>query len=336
MVEDGDDIVSLPSPPPPRPAARREAIETALSKFDGVEPAPVRRKPSRLQWATMHRRPAGALVAATLIAVIAIPAMQIALRDEPPSEVAETSEPAPVQPAADALPRVATNDSMGTDSAEAVADSDSPPPTHAPSSPSFPPATADESLGFAADREEKARLAAPALERVTSTPRAMAAAPPPPPPPPPPPAARRVAEPQAQAETSDKSENIVVTGTLIRNPNLESAAPVKVIDPYADFLSRLQGSFAANDRRAVMRLIGFPLRVSFDSDVRTYRSARDVERDFDRIFTPRVRASVLELRRAELSARDGNRLQGNARIRFGCGSRRCLSSDAVRIREVTP
>ena len=137
-------------------------------------------------------------------------------------------------------------------------------------------------------------------------------------------------------EASDTSENIVVTGSRIDRRTLESAAPVTVVDPMSDFLSRLQSAFAGNDRRSVMRLIGFPLRVSFDGDVRTYRSARDVERDFDRIFTPRVRASVLDLRLAELSARDGGRLKGNGRIWFGCGSRRCLSSDAVRIREVTP
>jgi hypothetical protein len=327
MVEDGDDIVSLPSPPPPRPASRREAIEVALRKFDGIEPTPTQRNPLRLQWAAMNRRPAGALVAATLIAVIAIPAIQIALRDGPPSEVAGTSESAPDQPAADELPRVAANESVDPGTAEAVADTESPPPAQARSAPLAAP---DESLDFAfSDREEKARLAAPALETVAPAPPVMVATPPPPPPP----AARRAA-PQAQA--SDTSDNIVVTGALIRQPNLESAAPVTVIDPMSDFLSRLQGAFVANDRGAVMRLIGLPLRVSFDGNVRNYRVAPDVERDFDRIFTPQVRASVLQLGIAGLSSHEGGRLKGNARIRFGCGKQQCSSGETVRIREVNP
>src|SRR5688572_28905019 len=41
MGKDSELPVSLPTPPPPRPAARRDAIEMALRKFDGVEEAPV-------------------------------------------------------------------------------------------------------------------------------------------------------------------------------------------------------------------------------------------------------------------------------------------------------
>ena len=135
---------------------------------------------------------------------------------------------------------------------------------------------------------------------------------------------------------ADTGDNIIVTGSRIDRRSMESAAPITVIDPHGDFLSRLQHAFAANDRRAIIRLVGFPLRVAFDGEVRTYRSARDVERDFDRIFTARVKASVLNLGSAEYSADASSRLRGNARVRFGCGSRRCLSGEAVRIREVRP
>ena len=98
MGSDSDDIVSLPSPPPSRPAARREAIDAALRKFDGIEePAAhsTRQRPRGIAWASLNRRPAGALVAAAIIAVVSIPAIQIALRDRPPEVAEEAAESAP-------------------------------------------------------------------------------------------------------------------------------------------------------------------------------------------------------------------------------------------------
>ena len=60
MGHEGDDLVSLPAPPPPNPAARRSAIDTALRKFDGIqETPPARSKPPLLNWASTHRRAAG-------------------------------------------------------------------------------------------------------------------------------------------------------------------------------------------------------------------------------------------------------------------------------------
>lgn len=333
MVEDGDDIVSLPVPPPPRPAARREAIEAALNKFDGIEPAPARREPLGSRWSAMNRRPVGALVAVGLVAIIAIPAIQVALRDQPPAEIGDTREPAPAQPAAPALPRVVADKSLDSGPAEAIAAEEAATPAQAPAS---PPVVSDERSGFAsADREDKADRVAPAPARIAPAPPAMVAAPPPPPPPP---AARRAAEPQAQAEKSDMggSENIVVTGSLIRSPNLESATPVAVVDPVGEFLSRLQSGFRANDRRAVARLVGFPLGVDFGGETRTYRSARDVERDFDRIFTAGVRRTALTLRPDTLTTRDGGRLKGSGGLWFGCARKTCARADEIRIREIRP
>jgi hypothetical protein len=315
-----------PVPPPPNPAARRAAIDAALRRFDGIEDSPVRRKrPSLWQWASTHRAVAGGLLTAMLIAVVSIPAIQIAIRDHP-SEVAtegSLSEVAPrnapvadnEQPAAPADAQVAANE----------------PPLPASAAPSPRPAKENEQVsGFVSPiREEKSGIASPAPMRLAPAAPALAAPPPPPPPTPPP------AEPEAQADAKASDVgNIVVTGSRIRSSNMESAAPVSVINAASDFLSRLQDAFASDDRRAVMLMIGLPLRVRFGGDTRTYRTAKDVERDYDRIFTPQVRASVQNSSSYELLSRDGGKLKGNGSIWFGCGLRQCSSDETMRIREV--
>src|SRR6185295_4493556 len=88
-----DNSALLPSPPPPRPAARDAAIAAAMRSFDGVEDEPVaRRAPARSPWT---RKPQfGLLVTASLVAVIGLPAALIALRNSdlnPPREVAAPS-----------------------------------------------------------------------------------------------------------------------------------------------------------------------------------------------------------------------------------------------------
>ena len=113
---------------------------------------------------------------------------------------------------------------------------------------------------------------------------------------------------------------------------MESAAPVAVVDPFGEFFSRLQAGLRANDRRTVLALVGLPLRVSWNGDTRTYRTRKDVERDFDRIFSTSVRQSLNN----QLTARDSGRLMGNGRIWFGCGARSCSSAETIRIREVNP
>jgi hypothetical protein len=160
----------------------------------------------------------------------------------------------------------------------------------------------------------------------------MAAPPPPAPPPPPPPPP---AEPQAQAEESGY-DSIIVTGSRINRPNMESASPVTVIDTTDDFLSRLRDALQANNRRAILGLVALPLKVNFDGDVRTYRTRRDINRDFGRIFTPEVRRSASSLHPAALTTRDGGRLRGNGRLWFGCGKRSCDAGEIMRIREVNP
>ena len=189
-------------------------------------------------------------------------------------------------------------------------------------SPAPPHIVAEERREMAsAESEQKGSLAAPAP--------VVAAAPPPPPPP---------------APEALRDENVVVTGSRIPAPKLskqeiarvaenaaEPASPFAMIDPYGELLSRLQAALRANDRRAVIRLIGFPLRVTLDGEARTYRSPREVGRDFDRIFTPQVRLAVLNQRPDALVSRGAGRLVGDGRLWLGPSSGR-----SIRIREVNP
>jgi hypothetical protein len=335
MAIDSEDSVSLPVPPPPRPAARRAAIDMALRKFDGIEDAPPARHPERptprrFQWASLNRRPAGALVAAAIIAVVGVPAIQIALRDRPPEAATEPAQPGlPAQNQPPAASITANEPPQQAEIGQAVAAAEE---AAAP----LQPAKDEGRANLVADR----KAAAPALPSPAApSPMAVIAAPPPPPPPPP-------AEPQAEASDAAGVGNIVVTGSRIPAPNAKSSGfaqraeaapgPREIIAPYGDFLNRLQEALGGNDRRAVLQLVGLPLRVNFAGGVRTYRSRQDIERDYDRIFTPAVRDAAQNLYAGDLTNRDGGRLRGSGRIWFGCGLRTCSSEGVVRVREVTP
>jgi hypothetical protein len=140
----------------------------------------------------------------------------------------------------------------------------------------------------------------------------------------------------------------VVTGSRVQAPSsarqdqaneLRPAATAAKRSPLAAhgaFLSHLQRGLQANDRRAIIGLVGFPLRVKRDGRTQTYRSAQEVDRDFDRIFTPQLRSAALNLQPESLMSRDGGRLMGTGRLWFGCGKTSCPPNATIRIREVHP
>jgi hypothetical protein len=328
---EGDDRLSLPVPPPPNPAARRAAIDAAMRRFDGIGDAPApRRRRSLAGWASAHRGLAGGLVTAALIAVISIPAVKVAIRDHPGEVATENSL------AETTLPGPATSNEAPAPTADQAAAAN-----EAPSSAKAAPRPAQEaepSSGFVAPiREEKAGIAPPAPMRVAPAPPAIVVAPAPPPPPPPPSAA-----PQAQADAANDAGNIVVTGSRIRRPNLDSAVPVTVVsgqeiaDPFAAFLSELQQAISDNDRGKVARLVALPFHVRIGGERRTYSSSRAIYNDYELIFTPAVRIELLDLRPAGLATRAGGRLRGSGRIWFGCGKPLCADEERIRIREVSP
>jgi hypothetical protein len=142
----------------------------------------------------------------------------------------------------------------------------------------------------------------------------MAAATPPPPPPPPPPASEPAGTTQRLADRAEAAtQDIVVTGTHIANPALEAPSAAKVMvaeQPYAPFLAQLQAAVRADDRAAVIGMIRFPLRVGSA----TYADAASVGRDFDRIFTPKVRRSIAGQRPDRLTVRGAQARVGNGEL----------------------
>lgn len=326
MAIEGDNPVSLPTPPPPRPAARRDAIEAALRKFDGVEDMPAG-KPARPWWAA-HQRQLGALATAAVIAVVSVPVALTVLRDQPgPASqtraAARRPKPSPPVAADVSQPEPSQADQIA---AAEVPRSKLPLEPHEQPAPIAPAA---EGL--------KAANEAPAL---------AVAAPPPPAPPPPAPAPERD---DFAGQAADQS--IIVSGSRVRQEEPSSqhgrlaakraadeASPIAVIDIYGKFLSRLQSSVRSGNPRAVSGLIALPLRVNTGDGPHIYRDRKSVERDFVRIFTPRVRKAILDQRPDQLFVRDQGAMIGNGEVWFDqtCRNAQCSQVGPIRIKAVNP
>ena len=346
MAIDNDESISLPKPPPPRPARREAAIEAALRKFDGTDKGSsvdadreAISRPSLTWWARTHRPQFGVLVSAALIAVIGIPAALIAIRDQPPMQ--ERSPPAVIKP--DRGYEIAPSQ------AQSVEPSDTLVVKTPPSSEklSAPPVRAERSNDFASAENYQR------TEETAASP--LVAATPSPPAPPPPPAA----SPEKVAETPGAS-NVIVTGTRIPKPaistvsdelsersasgaaqrvttsNAARAGDRKEQDSTRAFLARLQAAVRVNDRRAVINLIDFPLRVNSKGRTRIYRDAQSVERDYGRIFTPEVRRAILRQRFDQLFSRDQGTMIGDGEVWFDqtCSNAECSPAGPIRIKAI--
>lgn len=190
----GDDDISaaLPRPPLPAPARREAAIAAAMRRFDGLgEAEPVAKRPPPA--ASWGRRPyLGALAGAALVAVIALPLAWTSFDEQPYREARKP-------PAARAAPDPAPPRS---DPVIAPPESSRPAPAVAPDEAPVP-ASADAAEAF----DEPAPVVAA--------------------PPPPAEAPARQAEEQRDEAGADQ---IVVTGSRIPRPNLQSSSPVTVLD----------------------------------------------------------------------------------------------------------
>ena len=326
-----DDSALLPSPPPPRPAARDATIAAAMRRFDGVEDKPTASAPRPLHWT---RKPQfGMLVTASLVAVLGFPAALIALRSDDLRPRPEASAPAPP-------PAVRHNTLVPTPQPEPPA-----PATGLTEEPSVAPPVHHRDVAVTDGSQKREMVAVASNEASTDATerRAMVASPavafaPPPPPP---------APVLAQSGAGHVADEVVVTGSLMRAPAMEkSRKAARVEDAYAPtspdwvlkdrsyaaFLTGLQAAVRANDEDAVIKLVAFPLRVNFNGRSRVYRDAESVRGDYDRIFTARVTRAILNQRLDRLFGRDQGLMIGDGQVWFDHVS----PSGPVRIRAINP
>lgn len=331
MAAEEDHSDWLPQPPPPRPARRDEAINAAMRKFDGEEQHAAAHERPKRSWASTHRPQVAALASAALLVFVGVPAAYVGLQNAPPER---EFPPVPAQAPRAEAPTAPAAQTPAERSAVTV-----------PSAPQ-PSAPAAAKSGIASQGLADASGAVSQSVRAQEVQEAPAAAPPPPPPPPPPPA------PVSEAATSN---DIILTGSRIPNralakprgfeaksaervANRSDAAPAKVDPRYSAFLSRLQAATRRNDRRAMVGLVGFPLRVNEGGGSRTYRDAKSVERDFDRIFTAEVRRAIAAQHADRLFVRDLGAMIGNGEVWFDqtCIDAACSKPGQVRITAVNP
>ena len=334
MAGEEDSTIGLPKPPPP--AQRDAAIDAALRKFDGEAPSAVGPSKRPEPWTVRRRYQLGAFATAALALLIFVPvALTGVSQDSPTSDTREV--PRPQRPT---LPDV--EEPAPVEAPRSTAEPVTQTPTTPPPVARSPAPTADAAEDQAAKAQD-ARQRAPSPVVVVESPvippmsppalaRMNAPRPPTPPPPPPPGAPQAVAD---RAEQQVATGEIVVTGTRL---NESKAARAATVNDNVAFVRRLQARIRANDRGAVARLVALPLRVNGPGGPRTYRDRRSVERDFDQIFTARVRQAVLSQRPTDILVRDQGAMIGNGELWFNrtCPNAACNPPGSLRITAVNP
>src|SRR5690242_3426115 len=101
--------------------------------------------------------------------------------------------------------------------------------------------------------------------------------------------------------------------------NAAASAPDWVLrdQAYKAFLVDLQGAVRTGNRKAVANLADLPLQVNGPTGVHeTYRSAKLVEQNYERIFTPPVRKAILRQHFEELFGNYQGVMIGNGAVWF--------------------
>jgi len=283
--------------------------------------------------------------------VIGIPAAFIALRsDLSPRPEAAAPPPSAMRMRPDGTAR------------EAPA---APPPVArlAERQPSSPPADVhqrDVPISGGSDARQLGATGSNAIGKEVAASPSLAApfAPPPPAPAAPVLAQRPAADAAAEKDQNGASDQLEVTGSLMALPDQHKAGTAarsaerdmseeaqKGPDwllkdrSYAIFLTNLQAAVRSGDHVAVTKLIRFPLRVNYHGASRSYRDAAAVVGNYDLIFTPRVRQSILDQRFDRLFGRDQGVMIGAGEVWFDhvcTKGTACSPPGAVRILSINP
>lgn len=247
MSADRDLSALLPEAPPPRPARRDAAIEEALRRFDGQPPErPAKKVPSTR--GPLWRRPeVGVLVAASLVAVLALPVWLVSDRQgvRPHAEgITSIDVPAPTAAPRDAAPQAAEQ------AAKREAAPETPPPAALAEEPAAPAQPKAEQRRAEAEAGQAFQVAGP--EQL---------APPPPPPPPPPIMAAPAAPPAAEANAVGSADIVTTARRREDFADREAAAPRK---------ARAAGALAAPGAASAG-----PVFCTIDDPRRDLRACRD-------------------------------------------------------------
>jgi hypothetical protein len=217
---DGDDDVAaaLPRPPHPAPARREAAIAEAMRRFDGIEPqraAEDRRRARPLPWWSPQSRPyAASLAGAFLVALVGLPWIWTSF-DRSVTD-GHNGERRPAVEGTARQPAMAHADASDVDSAPD-------PKADTPSSAAAAEVPGDPSAALAGTGPSPAAKAGEA-------------------------AVGRSEEPSADSGTQETGE-VVVTGTRIPRPNLNSASPITVVGEDNITVTGTRSVYAAPRRR---------------------------------------------------------------------------------------
>ena len=148
------------------------------------------------------------------------------------------------------------------------------------------------------------------------------------------------------------TQDVAVTGSRVRAPNMSKQSDARAVaereaEPgdddaatgaYRRFLSDLQSAVRANNKRGVANLAALPLRVNFEGGARAYSDRSAIERDFDRIFTPRVKRAILNQRADRLFTNYQGAMIGDGQVWFDqtCAHDSCSPPGPVRIKAINP
>jgi hypothetical protein len=310
-----------------------------LLRFDGLEPSASSEVRARLSgpfsWAARHQRAAGAFATAALVLIVSIPLGILTIEESRPGSITTAEKGPSEQPGRVAVDAADELSADVIDVAKAQPDRNEPVLASAgeerPSLPREALPSRAKGSAFAASEVDTTSNATP--PQLGSAPAAPAPA-----------APSNVADQSEGVQLAENAgaDEVVVTGSRIRPPQgspssraAVQSSPLAVVDELQSFVIELRTALGSGNHRSVLQLTALPLKVHYPGGTVTYRKASEVERNFERIFTQAVRASLVSEREASLSANQ-TVIVGRVAIARPCKRSDCRPATPLRVISVTP